>query len=161
MEANLTGNERVSKSTTIRRKAPLALPPIPDDMLGQEPVVLDAFSMVPEMAKRIENAGRAYARLQGKLMRANQRAQIAQGKDRGKNGRKIVVADSSDDEQVNGFSKVEEEKQRHEDSPENEREMDEDELKYGNKRKKKTKEDIEREALLLEDLYGTLGLANK
>ena len=94
-------------------------------------------------------------------MRANQRAQIAQGKDRGKNGRKIVVADSSDDEQVNGFSKVEEEKQRHEDSPENEREMDEDELKYGNKRKKKTKEDIEREALLLEDLYGTLGLADK
>lgn len=91
-------------------------------------------------------------------MRAAQRAQIAQGHDKDKKGRKIVVADSSDDERL---AKEEEEKQRCEDSPEGEAEGDEDEHKFSNKRKKKTKEDIEREALLLEDLYGTIGLADK
>lgn len=40
-------------------------------------------------------------------------------------------------------------------------EDDDDNEKYANKRKKKTKADIEREALLMEDLYGTLGLADK
>lgn len=140
----------------------LALPPIPDEMLGQEAEVLSSFAIVPEIAKRIENVGKAYARLQGKVLRAQQRAQIAEGKDKDKKGRKIVVADSSDDEAVAGKrSKEEEEKARCEESPEGNMESDEDELKYGNKRKKRTKEDIEREALLLEDLYGTLGLADK
>lgn len=140
----------------------LALPPIPDEMLGQEAEVLSSFAIVPEIAKRIENVGKAYARLQGKVLRARQRAQIAEGKDKDKKGRKIVVADSSDDEAASGKrSKEEEEKARCEESPEGNVESDEDELKYGNKRKKRTKEDIEREALLLEDLYGTLGLADK
>jgi hypothetical protein len=128
-------------------------------MVGQQPTVLDAFSLVPELARRIENAGHAYARLQGKVVRASQRAQAGQGNGKGKKGHEMVVPDSSDDD--GPFSKAEEEKQRHEDSPEGKAEPDEDELKYGNKRKKKTKEDIEREALLLEDLYGTLGLADK
>jgi hypothetical protein len=75
-----------------------------------------------------------------------------------------VVADSSDDEPIHG--KDEEEKRRDDDnsngdSPDKKAEDDEDDLKYANKRKKKTKEDIEREALLMEDLYGTLGLADK
>lgn len=96
------------------------MPPIPDEELGRGPEVLDAFSLVPELAKYIENAGQAYARLQGKFFRADQRAQMAQG-GTDKKGRKIVVADSSDEE---------EEKQRNDDS-DDQADLDQDEAKYG------------------------------
>lgn len=42
-----------------------------------------------------------------------------------------------------------------------EEEKTEDDKKYDKKRNKKTKEDIAREALEMEDLYGTLGLGDK
>ena len=88
-------------------------------MVGQQPTVLDTFSLVPELARRIENAGHAYARLQGKVARASQRAQAGQGNGKGKKGHKMVVPDSSDDDGPS--SKAEEEKQRHEDSPQESR----------------------------------------
>jgi len=48
---------------------------------------------------------------------------------------------------------------KEEGSPLNEREDEEDHKQdYEKKRKKRTKEDIEREALLMGDLYATLGL---
>lgn len=53
-------NDQSNRKVT---KALLALPPIPDSMLGQEPQVLDSFAMVPELAKRIENVGQGYAKL--------------------------------------------------------------------------------------------------
>lgn len=63
MESVPKRNGRVNKQTRNSGKAVLALPPIPEDMLGQEPVVLDSFSLVPDLARRIENAGHGYARL--------------------------------------------------------------------------------------------------
>jgi len=48
--------------------------------------------MVPTMTKKIENAGKGYAALQGKFFRAKQRNDIAAGNDTDKKGRKITVA---------------------------------------------------------------------
>jgi len=38
--------------------------------MGQEPEVLDTFAIVPTLKKKIENAGKGYATLQGKFFRA-------------------------------------------------------------------------------------------
>ena len=75
-----------------------------------------------------------------------QRKQIAEGNNKDKKGNTIVVEDS-DDEEIKGESpdKLSEGQQKD----------------FEKKRKKKTKEDIEREALLMGDLYATLGLEDK
>jgi len=48
------------------------LPPNPES-LGKDPIVIRNFSLVPNLAKLIEQAGHSYASLQGKFMRQIQR----------------------------------------------------------------------------------------
>lgn len=119
----------------------LALPPS-DTTLKTEGEIFDDYSLGPK--KSIEPVGKSYAKLQGKFHRAMLRQQIAEGKDTDKKGRKIVVEDS--DEEEKGESQ----------------EFSEGQTKdFEKKRKKKTKEEIEKEALLMDDLYAILGLEEK
>ena len=74
------------------------------------------------------------------------RKSIAEGNDTDKKGRKIIVDDSDDEEEKGGENQ----------------EFSEGQTKdFEKKRKIKTKEEIEREALLMDDLYATLGLEEK
>ena len=83
--------------------------------------------------KTIVQAGKAYAKLQGKALRAMQRKQIAEGVElKDEKGNKLVVEDS--DEEVEGG-----------------------EEKYANKKKKKTKEEIAK-AAGTDNLYEAIGL---
>ena len=84
--------------------------------------------MVPNMQKKIENAGKGYAVLQGKFFRAKQRNDIAAGNDTDKKGRKIQVADSESEDEASN------------ESPEKKEEKDGEDDKYAGKSKKKTKD---------------------
>jgi len=86
-------------------------------------------------------------------MRDNQREQIRQGTNKDKG---LQVADSDDESPGSGSLDASEEKKREDDLADSEHQKD-----YEKKRKKKTKEDIEKEALLMGDLYAILGLEDK
>lgn len=104
-----------------------------------EPEIYEKVSIGPQ--KEIEPVGKSYAKLQAKYHRAALRKQIAEGNDTDKKGKKIVVEDSDEEEKD---------------------EFTEGQTKdFEKKRKKKTKEEIEKEALLMENLYATLGLDEK
>ena len=57
MECKIKTKDVSKKAATKRSKPILALPPIPEGEVGQEPQVLDGFSIVPELARKIEQVG--------------------------------------------------------------------------------------------------------
>ena len=119
----------------------------PSDASIKENVIVGGFGFIPEYAKKIEQAGKGYASLQGKLMRMKQREQIAAGNATDADGKKIVVEDSEEEEEEEKGSAAREE------------EFDDSKAQdYEKKRKKKTKSDVEKEALIMGDLYAILGL---
>lgn len=71
----------------------LALPPSD----GSESEVIATFTLVPEMAKKIEAVGETHLKLQGKFFRAAQRKLAAEGA-KDKKGKKLVVEDSEEEE---------------------------------------------------------------
>jgi hypothetical protein len=113
-----------------------ALPPSD----GSEDEVLGSFAIVSELSRTIEPAGHPYARLQGKFFRAEHRKLAADG------GRDSKIAESDESEDPEDEKAVA-------DSAEKAKETD-----YGKKRKTRTKEEIQKQALLMENLYAALGL---
>jgi len=76
------------------------------------------------------------------------RKSIAEGNDTDKKGKKIMVEDSDEEEEKDVKFETQE--------------FSETQAKFmEKKRKKRTKEEIEKEALLMDDLYATLGLEDK
>jgi hypothetical protein len=109
-----------------------------DPSVKEEGSILSTFSMV---SKKIEAVGKGYAKLQVKVMKYEQRQLNADGTEKvDENGRKINAESSDEDEQ---------------ESPEALEEGDS--ANFESKRKKKSKEEIEKEALDC-DMYALLGL---
>jgi hypothetical protein len=71
----------------------------PPDFVGKDPLILSSFNIVPQLAKKIEQAGHPYAALQGKFMRANLRQKIASGQTTDKKGKALKVDDSEEEEE--------------------------------------------------------------
>ena len=71
--------------------------PTSDKSLKKEGEKYDSRSCGPP--KTVQQAGKAYAKLQGKTLRATQRKQIAAGVDlKDDKGNKLVVEDSADED---------------------------------------------------------------
>jgi len=69
----------------------------PDMSLPAKGKVESTFAIVPALAKNVEPIGQKYAKLQGKFYRAALRALIAKGTTTDKDGKKIEVEDSEDE----------------------------------------------------------------
>jgi preprotein translocase subunit Sec63 len=109
-----------------------------DPSLKEEGSILSTFAMV---SKKIEAVGKGYAKLQAKVLKYEQRQLNADGTEKvDENGRKFGAESSDEDEQ---------------ESPEALEEGDS--ADFESKRKKKSKAEIEKEALDC-DMYALLGL---
>lgn len=107
------------------------------------PKVLSAFVLHPDYTRSLEQVGSAYERLKVKVAKQLSRFEESQKK-RETNPAHESSSSSSDEEEEKGGAGGDEEKS--------------DEWKK--KRHKRTKEDIEKEVLLMGDLYGILDLAH-
>jgi DnaJ homolog subfamily C member 2 len=112
----------------------LALPPSEPNL--HSPQVISTFSLVPDLAKKIEPVGKFYAQLQYRVKNNLEEIDHRKAREEDKNAQ---------DEGQNEIDDAE---------------ADANAKDYEKKRKKRTKDDIEREALLMGDLYATLGLEN-
>lgn len=88
-----SNSERQEKKQKPRRNL-LALPPSD----GADSEVLATFTLVPDMAKKIEAVGEKHMKLQGKFYRAAQRKLAAEGA-KDKRGKNLVVEDSEEEEE--------------------------------------------------------------
>jgi len=108
------------------------------------PKVLSAFVLHPEYNRSLEQVGSAYERLKVKVAKQQSRFEEAQKKRNANSAHHESSSSSSDEEEEEKGGAGEEEKS--------------DEWKK--KRHKRTKEDIEKEVLLMGDLYGILDLTH-
>lgn len=144
MEPASTQEKRTQKT----RANLLALPPSD----GSATEVVATFTLVPDLAKKIEAVGESHLKLQGKFFRAAQRKLASEGvKD--KKGKNIVCEDSEEEveEQKSGSDNADGAENGDVDGEGNEQDYS---------KKKRTKEDIDRDAANMEDYYAALGLSH-
>ena len=129
------------KKQTKKKQNLIALMPADPELakLEDQSEVLSTMAIVPDLAKKIEAVGEGYAKLQGKFFRNQQRNDIKAG-----NSAQNMIEDSESSASSD------------EDDMEELKEGDTNVKDTENKRKKKTKEQIEKEALEMGDLYGLL-----
>ena len=113
-------------------------------------LVVDKLTMVPEITKKIEQAGSKYEKV--KLRMSKFRAREEEKKVNEANrisgkGKQTKVDSETESEEEKDIDDKKQEGVHHDE--------------WEKKRKHRTREDIEREALLMGDLYSMLGLADR
>lgn len=108
------------------------------------------MTMVPDIHKKIEQAGSKYEKLKKQIAKFRGKEEIKEMKKAAnkKNGKEEVELESSSSESEEEEVKAKDESASHKED-------------WEKKRKHRTKEEIEREALLVGDLYAMLGLSDR